>query len=71
MRRVRSTWTDSRLDDFKASVDSRLDELSRRIDALGVRIDGLQHTMVNAFIAMMAVMVTGFVSLAGLILTQL
>ena len=31
MRLMRSTWTDSRLDDFKTSVDSRLDNLNQRV----------------------------------------
>lgn len=71
MKRTRSTWTDSRLDDFKSSVDTRLDELSARVDGLSGRVDRLQHTMVHAFIAMMVAMLTGFVTLAGLIATQI
>ncbi len=50
---MRSTWTDSRLDDFKEGVDSRLDELSKRIGDLSTRIDGLQHTMSYGFVAVM------------------
>jgi tetrahydromethanopterin S-methyltransferase subunit G len=69
--RLRSTWTDSRLDDFKASVDSRFDELSQRISDLSTRVDGLQHTMVHGFIAMMVAMITGFLGIAGLIVTKL
>lgn len=69
--RLRSTWTDSRLDDFKASVDSRFDELSQRISDLSNRVDGLQHTMVHGFIAMMVAMITGFLGIAGLIVTKL
>lgn len=57
---MRSTWTDSRLDD----LNGRVSELSGRIDAL-------QHTMVHAVIALVAVMVTGFFALAGLIVTRL
>jgi hypothetical protein len=75
---MRSTWTDSRLDDFKGHVDSRLDdlsgrvaELSARVDGLSHRIDGLQHTMVQGFIALTVAMFTGFAALAGLIVTQL
>lgn len=34
------------------------------------RIDALQHTMLQAFIGLMVVMATGFMGLAGLILTQ-
>jgi hypothetical protein len=63
---MRSTWTDSRLDD----LNGRFNELSRRVDELGGRIDRLQHTMMHGFIAMAATMITGFLGLAGLIATQ-
>lgn len=71
MESMRSTWTDSRLDDFKDRVDARLDQLSQRVGDLSGRIDALQHTMVHAFIATMVAMFTGFVGLAGLIVTKL
>ena len=58
--RLRSTWTDSRLDD----LNGRVTELSNRVDKI-------QHTMVNGFIAMMVGMMTGFIGLAGLIVTKL
>jgi len=67
---MRSTWTDSRLDDFKESVDTRFVELSQRVGELSNRIDSLQQTMVHAFIALAVVMVTGFLGLGGLIATQ-
>jgi hypothetical protein len=69
--RLRSTWTDSRLDDFKGGVDSRLDELSKRISDLSNRVDGMQHTMVAGFLTLGVIMVTGFMGLAGLIVTKL
>ncbi len=75
---MRSTWTDSRLDEFAKRTDKRFDELGERVGELrneiseqGGRIDRLQHTMVQAFIALMVAMFTGFATLAGLILTQL
>jgi len=57
---MRSTWTDSRLDDLNA-----------RVGELSGRIDRLQHTMIQAFIALMVAMFTGFVGLAGLIVAQI
>ncbi|HKH65181.1 MAG TPA: hypothetical protein VKA35_06935 [Solirubrobacterales bacterium] len=69
--RLRSTWTDSRLDDFKGGVDSRLDELSQRISDLSNRVDGLQHTMVSGFLTLVVIMVTGFLGLAGLIVAKI
>jgi hypothetical protein len=67
MEAMRSTWTDSRLDD----LNKRVGEISGRLDALGTRVDGLQHTMVQGFIALVVIMVTGFMGLAGLIVTKL
>jgi len=70
MESMRSTWTDERLDDFKDRVESRFDKLEASVDRLDGRIDALQHTMINGFIAIMVAMFTGFIGLAGLILTQ-
>lgn len=57
---MRSTWTDSRLDD-----------LNNRVSELSSRVDGLQHTMVYGFIAIMVGMLTGFLGLAGVLITKL
>jgi len=68
---MRSSWTDSRLDEFKDQVNGNLKELGQRIDHQSQRIDTLQHTMVQAFIALVVIMVTGFMGLAGLIISQI
>jgi hypothetical protein len=60
---MRSTWTDSRLDE----LNDRVSEMDTRLTG---RIDALQHTMLQAFIGLMVVMATGFMGLAGLIITQ-
>lgn len=60
MEFMRSTWTDSRLDD-----------LNNRVSELSNRVDGLQHTMFYGFIAIMVGMMTGFLGLAGVLLTKL
>jgi tetrahydromethanopterin S-methyltransferase subunit G len=68
---MRSTWTDSRLDDFKDRVDSRLDELSHRIGDLSGRIDGLQHTILLVGGGLFAAFVAILAAMIGLIATQL
>jgi hypothetical protein len=68
---MRSTWTDARLDEFKDQVNANFKELGQRVDNQSNRIDMLQHTMVQAFIALVVIMVSGFMGLAGLILTQI
>lgn len=62
--KLRSTWTDSRLDE----LNNRVSEMDTRLTD---RIDALQHTMLQAFIGLMVVMATGFMGLAGLIITQI
>jgi hypothetical protein len=60
MKLMRSTWTDSRLDD-----------LNNRVSELSNRVDGLQHTMISGFLTLVVIMVSGFMGLAGLIITKL
>jgi hypothetical protein len=71
MEAMRSTWTDARLNEFKDQVNANFKELGQRVDNQSNRIDVLQHTMVQAFIALVVIMVSGFMGLAGLILTQI
>ncbi len=61
---MRSTWTDGRLDD----LNERVTKMDIRLTG---RIDSLQHTMLQAFIALVIIMVTGFMGLAGLIVSQM
>ncbi len=58
MKKVRSTWTDSRLDD----LNDRVSELGNRVDAGFTRIDGridaLQHTILRVGGALLAAVIT-------------
>jgi hypothetical protein len=56
---AREQWTDARLDD----LNQRVSEGFQRVDA---DIRELRRMMFQGFIAMMSVMVTGFLTLAGL-----
>jgi hypothetical protein len=64
MKQMRSTWTDSRLDE----LNERVTEMDTRLTG---RIDSLHHSMVQAFIGLVVIMATGFMGLAGLIVTQI
>jgi hypothetical protein len=81
MDSVREAWTDERLDDLNHRVDEGFREMREEFRAVraemrtmsaetNVRIDGLQRTMIQAVVAMTAAMLTGFVGLAALIVTQ-
>jgi tetrahydromethanopterin S-methyltransferase subunit G len=68
---MRSTWTDSRLDEFKNRVDSRLAELSQRVGEQSGRIDALQHTILLVGGGLFAAFVAVLAAMIGLIVTQL
>ena len=79
---MRSTWTDSRLDDFAVRTDQRFDSIERRMERgftqvsqdireLKKEMGGMQRTMVQTTVALAAGMLAGFGGLAGLIATQL
>lgn len=76
---MRSTWTDSRLDDFKGNVDTRFDELNGRVSDLSVEvremrgeIGSLQRTLIQVGAGLAAAILVSAVGLIGtLIATQL
>ena len=68
---MRSTWTDSRLDDFAKHTDQRFDKLERavgevRAEVIGVRgeVHALQRTIIGVGGGLMAAVI-------GVIATQL
>jgi hypothetical protein len=70
MEAVRETWTDGRLDDLNGKVDDlgrrmdlRFDSIDRRFEAVDGRFEGIDRR----FDRLLWVMVTGFFTLAGLI----
>jgi len=65
---MRSTWTDSRLDDFKTSVDARIDVLSTEIREMRGEIGALSRTLIQVGGGIAGVVLVGFM---GLIATQL
>jgi hypothetical protein len=68
---MRSTWTDSRLDD----LNGRVSDLGNRMDAgfehVNGRIDSLQHTIMQVGGALAAGFIGLIATILGLIVTQL
>jgi hypothetical protein len=67
MESMRSTWTDSRLDD----LNKRVGEIANRLDGLSSRIDNLQHTILIVGGGLFAAFVAVLAAIIGLIATQL
>ncbi len=77
---MRSTWTDSRLDELNnrvgrlddrvARLEDRVGSVEDRLDELGGRIDSLHTAFVHAALGLSGTMLGGFIGLAGLIVAQ-
>ncbi|MDX6634065.1 MAG: hypothetical protein QOF06_268 [Solirubrobacterales bacterium] len=68
---MRSTWTDSRLDEFKDQVNKSLNDLGQRMDHQSDRIDRLQHTILVVGGGLFAAFVAVLAAIIGLIATQI
>ena len=78
MEAMRESWTDERLDDFRADVGRRFDEVDRRFDEVdrrfdrvdhelhrvNDRLDGLSKAVVFGAFALSASYLAGFVAIA-------
>jgi tetrahydromethanopterin S-methyltransferase subunit G len=71
MEAMRSTWTDSRLDEFKEQVNANFSELGQRVDHQSNRIDKLQHTILVVGGGLFAAFVALLAAIIGLIATQI
>lgn len=68
---MRSTWSDSRLDEFKDQVNANFRDLGQRVDHQSNRIDSLQHTILIVGGGILAAFVAVLAAIIGLIATQL
>jgi len=72
METMRESWTDERLDDFRAETARRFETLERRVDdgfnRVDARFDALQRTLLQVGGGLIATLVAGFF---GVIITQL
>lgn len=71
----REPWTDERLDEFKASVNQRFDQVDRRFDQVERQIaevkgevKELRQTMIQGFFVLAGIQAAGTLTIAGLIL---
>lgn len=71
MLKMRESWTDERLDDFRRDVYGRFDKVDAELHRINDRLDAMQRLMVQGFVAMTTAIVAGFGGMAGLIATQL
>ena len=68
MDAMRQSWTDARLDDFKAETVRRFDRIDAELQALNTRFDVLNRTLLQIGGGLIATLIAGFF---GVIITQL
>jgi len=68
---MRSTWTDSRLDDLNGRVAGLGNRMDAGFDRVNGRIDSLQRTIIQVGGALAVVFVGLIAAMLGLIATQL
>jgi hypothetical protein len=65
MHLMRESWTDARLDDFRADVNRRFDEIDKRFDKVEGEIGELRSEMKRGFESVNRTMVNGIVALSA------
>jgi hypothetical protein len=84
MYKMRESWTDERLDDFRGEVNRRFDEVDRRfgevdkrfdkvdreLNRVNDRLDGLHKLMVFAILAFTSATLAGYGAMVALIITR-
>ena len=75
----RETWTDERLDEFKASVNQRFDQVDKRFDQVDKRLEGIDADIRElrgeigqireSMEAMQRTMVHGAIGMCGVMIT--
>ncbi len=68
MYKMRESWTDERLDDFRDEVNRRFDNVDAELHRVNDRLDDLHRTLLQIAGGTIATLIAGF---AGVIATQL
>ena len=78
MYRMRESWTDERLDDFRDEVNRRFDQVDKRFDKVeselgrvNDRLDDVQRSMVHGIVVIAGAIVAGNAAMIALVATQL
>ena len=68
---MRSTWTDSRLDDFATETGRRFDKVDSELQEIRTELGALHRTLIQFSAVTVAALLGVVVTQAGLIITQL
>jgi hypothetical protein len=70
MYRVRESWTDERLDDFRDEVNRRFDKVDHELNRINDRLDGMNKVLIYAVLTLGSATVAGWGTMIALVLMR-
>jgi hypothetical protein len=70
MYKMRESWTDERLDDFRDEVNRRFDKVDTELNRVNDRLDGLHRILIFTILSMMSATLAGYGALIALVITR-
>lgn len=77
MYKMRESWTDERMDDFRDEVNRRFDDVNSRFDKVdrelnraNDRLDGMHRALIFALISFTSATLAGYAAMIALIVTR-
>jgi hypothetical protein len=70
MLKMRESWTDERLDDFRDEVNRRFDKVDSELGRVNDRLEGLNRLLVYTVISLTSATVAGYAAMIALIVTR-
>lgn len=70
MYKMRESWTDERLDDFRDDVNRRFDKVDRELNRINDRLDGLHKILIYAVLSVGSATIAGWASMIALLIAR-
>jgi len=70
MYRMRESWTDERLDDFRDDVNRRFDKVDHELSRINDRLDSMHKMLVYAVLTLGSSTVAGWAAVIALLITR-
>lgn len=70
MYKMRESWTDERLDDFRGEVNRRFDKVDTELNRVNDRLDDLHKILIFAIFAFTSATLAGYGAMVALIVTR-
>lgn len=70
MYRMRESWTDERLDDFRDDVNRRFDKVDHELSRINDRLDSMHKLLAYAVLTLGSSTVAGWAAVIALVITR-